>query len=209
MNSLSTAITGERARSFNWAVKVSLILLLLVGVIFPDLPQIEGKGWPWRAAFFPLGIIVVPIYWRIKGGSGSYPHLVDSLLGTTLVIDIVGNLANLYGTFEHFDDGVHFLTGIILVTALVIALAPLRLAAWNRVLLGTGFGAIAIVIFEGLEYLISRSGATGLNLTYADTISDLTLNTVGGALGAIAGVQFPWKRTELRSGDVSTPSLAR
>jgi hypothetical protein len=52
-------------------------------------------------------------------------------------------------------------------------------------MLGTGFGAVAIIIWEIVEYLIAESGTSGLNLTYKDTISDLGLSTLGGAVGAI------------------------
>jgi hypothetical protein len=197
MTTSSTALTNEWIRNFNWTVKLLLISLLLVGVIFPDLPQIEGKGWPWRASFSPLVIFIVPIFWWTRGGGVRYPHLVDSLLVTPLVIDVAGNVADFYGTYERFDDCVHFLSGVILVAAVVIALAPLKIADWNKLLLGTGFGATAAVIFEGLEYLISKSGATGLNLTYADTISDLMLGTVGGALGAFLVVRFQRNGAEL------------
>ena len=55
-------------------------------------------------------------------------------------------------------------------------------------MLGTGFGGVAIIIWEIVEYLIAESGTSGLNLTYKDTISDLGLSTLGGAVGAIVAV---------------------
>ncbi len=196
MTTLNTSQTNEWIRSFNWTVKLLLLSLLLVGVLFPDLPQIEGKGWPWRASFFPLVIFIVPVFWWLRGGGARYPHLVDSLLVTPLVVDVAGNVANYYGTYERFDDIVHFSSGVILVAAVAIALTPLKLADWNKFALGTGFGVTAAVLFEGLEFLISRSGATGLNLTYTDTISDLMLGTVGGVLGAFLVLRFQQDSTE-------------
>ena len=104
------------------------------------------------------------------------------------VLDLAGNVANLFDTVDNFDDLLHFLNWTFLTAAIVIALAPLRLAKWNRIMLGTGFGAVAIIIWEIVEYLIAESGTSGLNLTYKDTIGDLGLSTLGGAVGAILAV---------------------
>ena len=59
-------------------------------------------------------------------------------------------------------------------------------------LLGYGFGALAIVGWEAMEWLVSEDGiggADGLALTYGDTIGDLVLSTTGGLLGSWIGVR--------------------
>lgn len=55
---------------------------------------------------------------------------------------------------------------------------------------GAGFGAIAIIFWEVAEYSVMRSGVGGLDLTYADTLSDLVISTAGGALGALVAVRY-------------------
>ncbi len=176
----------------NWLVKILLIAMLLLGLAFPDWPRFEGKAWPARVAVYPLAALVVPIWWWLRKRSGNapsrYPHLVDSLLVLPFVVDVAGNVANLFDTVKHFDDALHFLSWTFLTAAVVIALAPLGLAKWNRVMLGTGFGAGAIIVWEIAEFLIAESGTSGLNLTYQDTITDLGLSTLGGAVGAIVAV---------------------
>ncbi len=176
----------------NWLVKILLVAMLLLGLAFPDWPRFEGKAWPARVAVYPLAALVVPIWWWLRKRSGKapsrYPHLVDSLLVLPFVVDVAGNVANLFDTVKHFDDALHFLSWTFLTAAVVIALAPLGLAKWNRVMLGTGFGAGAIIVWEIAEFLIAESGTSGLNLTYQDTITDLGLSTLGGAVGAIVAV---------------------
>ena len=189
---LGLLVTDDWTRTFNWLAKILLVAMLLLGLIFPDWPQFTGKAWPARAAAYPLAALIVPIWWwfRQRSGvpAGRYPHFVDTFLVLPFVLDIAGNVANLYDTIDNFDDGLHFLNWVFLVAAIVIALAPLGLAKWNRIMLGTGFGATAIIIWEIVEYLIAESGTSGLNLTYKDTISDLGLSTLGGAVGATLAV---------------------
>lgn len=172
-------------RYANWTVKALLVALLLVGLLFPDDPRFAGKGWPARVGFYPISAILFPLVWRLAKPARPYPHLADSFLVMPFLLDIVGNVANLFNTVDVTDDVLHFLNWGFLVAALVVALAPLRLARWNQIILGAGAGALAIVFWEAIEYLIAQSGSTGLNLTYGDTIGDLVLSSVGGAIGAI------------------------
>src|SRR5690606_20191606 len=63
----------------------------------------------------------------------------------------------------------------------------------DAVLLGVGFGAIAIIVWEAFEWLISDAGPLAgdvpdaLSLTYGDTVGDLVLSTTGGLLGSLIG----------------------
>ena len=181
---------GDWERNFNWAVKLALVAMLLSGLVFPDASQFQGKAWPARVVAYPISIIVVPIIWAAAGRPGRYPHLVDGLIALPFASDIFGNVANLFDTVEYFDDFLHFLNWTFLVAAIVVVLTPLRLAAWNRVVIGSGFGAFAIIVWEIIEYWIAESGTTGLNLTYGDTISDLGLSTLGGVVGAVIAVKL-------------------
>ena len=58
----------------------------------------------------------------------------------------------------------------------------------DAILLGYGIGAIAIVWWEVMEWVVSEDGiggAGGLQLNYGDTIGDLFLSSSGGLLGSI------------------------
>ncbi|HJL89675.1 MAG TPA: hypothetical protein QF905_05010 [Acidimicrobiales bacterium] len=180
-----------------WAAKAALAACLLAGLLFPEIPGVAGKGWPERAVGYPLSALIVPIVWWItrrrrlpdtastdSASPSTYPYLGDALLVTPFVLDLAGNLMNLYDTFEQFDDILHFVNWTFLVAALVLFLRSARLARWNLVLLGSGFGALAIVAWEGVEWIIQEMGTTGLQLTYDDTIGDLLLSSSGGVVGA-------------------------
>ena len=195
-------------RYANWTVKGLLVALLLTGLLFPDLPRFEGKAWPLRVAFYPLSALLVPLIWRMRRPSGAYPHLADMFLVIPFLGDTLGNVANLFDTVGITDDVLHFLNWMFLVAALVVGLASFRLAGWNRILLGAGAGAIAIIIWEIIEFLIMASGTTGLNLTYEDTLSDLALSTVGGAVGAIAVVLLRIGEPAERAGPEPPPAAS-
>ena len=124
------------------------------------------------------------------------------------MLDLLGNLVNLFDTMEQFDDVLHFVNWTFLVAALVLFMAPAGLARWNLVLMGSGFGAIAIIAWEGVEWIIQEMGTTGLQLTYDDTIGDLVLSTAGGVLGALVTASL-LARSAAQSPDSNPDSAGR
>ena len=181
----------EGGRRLMWVVKGALAASLLAGLLFPDIPGVAGKGWPERCIGYPVSALLVPAIWVLRGRRGQlarwgrYPYLADALLVVPFVLDLLGNLVNLFDTVEQFDDVLHFVNWTFLVAALVLFMVPAELARWNLVLMGSGFGALAIVAWEGVEWIIQEMGTTGLQLTYDDTVGDLVLSTAGGMLGAL------------------------
>jgi hypothetical protein len=183
-----------------WVVKGGLAASLLAGLVFPDIPGVAGKGWPERCVGYPLSALVVPVIWMSTGRRNrrdprAYPHLGDALLVTPFVLDLLGNLVNLFDTVSWFDDALHFTNWIFLVSALVLLVAPTGLQPWTLILLGSGMGALAIVAWEALEWVIQDMGTTGLQLTYDDTVGDLVLSTTGGILGAAVAASLIARRT--------------
>ena len=142
------------ARYANWTVKVLLVLFLLVGFLFPDLPRFEGKAWPLRAMTYPLSALVVPLVWLIKRPDLKYPQLADALLALPFVVDLAGNAANLFDTLTYTDDALHFLNWIFLVAAVSVFVAPLGFHGGTGYL-GIGVGSFAIVRWEAVEYFVN------------------------------------------------------
>jgi hypothetical protein len=173
-----------KRRQAMWAVKGTLLACLLAGLLFPGIPGIEGKGWPERSIGYPMSAVIVPLVWHLRGRRVCYPHLADTFFVTPFVLDLLGNLVNLFDIVEQFDDILHFVNWVFLVAAFVLFLGPHGLPRWNLVMVGSGLGAIAIVAWEAVEWIIQEMGTTGLQLTYDDTIGDLVLSTSGGSLGA-------------------------
>ncbi len=171
----------------------SLAFCLLVGLVVP-MERLDGKGWPARAAGYPLSSVVMGAIWLVRGQKGRFPYIPTTLLVTPFILDLLGNLFRFFDTVQNFDDFLHFVNWMFLCAAFVAMFDPANLASWNRAALGTGFGAFAIILWEFLEYLIMQSGTTGLHLSYEDTVTDLLLSSSGGLIGSLAMVRLFPKR---------------
>ena len=127
---------NRRLLTIDLLLKVALVLFLLHTVVFPDLPQYQGKGIGWRLLLYPVSSILVPLVWfalRRRGGvGGDYPYLIDICVGLPFLIDTAGNAVNFYDTIDWWDDVMHFVTWVPWVMAFGLAvrrrpnLAPLR-----------------------------------------------------------------------------------
>lgn len=120
-----------------------------------------------------------------------YPHSADALLSAPFLVDTLGNLLGIYDRFDATDDVLHALNWILLVGAFHAFRFRNVEDRRDALLLGYGFGAIAIVGWEALEWAMSVDGfggAGGLDLTYGDTIGDLILSSTGGLIGSWLGV---------------------
>ena len=171
----------------------SLAFCLVVGLVVP-MERLDGKGWPARAAGYPLSSVVMGAIWLVRGQKGRFPYIPTALLVTPFILDLLGNLFRFFDTVQNFDDFLHFVNWMFLCAAFVAMFDPANLASWNRAALGTGFGAFAIILWEFLEYLIMQSGTTGLHLSYEDTVTDLLLSSSGGLVGSLAMVRLFPKR---------------
>ena len=171
----------------------SLAFCLVVGLVVP-MERLDGKGWPARAAGYPLSSVVMGAIWLVRGQKGRFPYIPTALLVTPFILDLLGNLFGFFDTVQNFDDFLHFVNWMFLCAAFVAMFDPANLASWNRAALGTGFGAFAIILWEFLEYLIMQSGTTGLHLSYEDTVTDLLLSSSGGLVGSLVMVRLFPKR---------------
>jgi hypothetical protein len=175
--------TPKGHRTFMWAMIGALAACLIVGLVVP-MDRLDGKGWPARAVTYPISALIVPSVWHLRGRRSIFPYLANGLLVTPFMLDLAGNLFGFFDNVTNFDDALHFFNWTFLVAAVVVLMGGLGLARWNLAALGTGFGGVAVVLWEFMEYVVQETGTTGLNLTYVDTISDLMLSTAGGAIGA-------------------------
>tara|TARA_B110000438_G_scaffold81466_1_gene81324 strand:+ start:314 stop:895 length:582 start_codon:yes stop_codon:yes gene_type:complete len=186
------------AQKLMWMVKLTLAATLLVGLFFPGIPGVEGKGWPERCIGYPFSALLIPIFWHFLGRRSKYPYLADALLVSPFVLDLLGNLLNLFDSVNFFDDLLHFFNWMLLVSSFVLLLRGRDLERWNIVLLGVGVGAISIIAWEAVEWVIQELGTTGLELTYDDTLGDLVLSTSGGGAGAMAASNSMIKKSTCR-----------
>jgi hypothetical protein len=154
------------------------------------LDRFAGKAMGARAAFYPISIVVVPVVWALRGRRPPYPHLADLFMALPFVIDVAGNALDLYNTIVWFDDVAHAVTFLLLVLAVGSLLLRLNLEPWIATCLSIGFGAVAHILWEIIEFVAMWIGSPGLQLTYEDTIGDLALSLCGTV---IAGLITGWR----------------
>lgn len=174
----------------NLLAKATLVGLLAYAVTHPEMERFAGKAMTTRALLYPLATVLVPIGWWLRGRPRPYPHGADALLAGPFLVDVGGNVANLYDTVVWFDDVAHAATWALLVLAVGSLIARLEIPAWAVGGLSVGFGAASHVVWEILEYLLMRSGNSGLALTYGDTIGDLAASLTGSL---VAGLTVGWR----------------
>lgn len=193
MTAQSTNRTRARdpAAWLNIAIKVVLVVSFAVAIFAaPDV--VAGKNMGARAPLFLAPAIVVPIIGRIRRWS-PYPHLADALLSVSFLLDTLGNLLGFYNEYGSTDDVLHFINWVFLV----MAFHAFRYRTVNdhrdAIFIGYGFGAIAIIVWEAFEWLISDAGPfaggvpDALSLTYGDTVGDLVISSTGGLIGSLIG----------------------
>lgn len=177
------------ARWSNLAIKAALIIAFAVAIgLSPE--SVEGKAMAFRAPLFLAPAVLVPLV-ASRRRWNPYPHTADALLSAPFLIDTLGNLLGVYDEYPQTDDVLHVVNWVLLVMAYLAFRFRTVHDCRDAVLLGYGFGAIAIVWWEILEWAVSEDGfggAGGLALTYEDTIGDLFLSSTGGLVGALIGV---------------------
>ena len=176
---------GGRALLFlDVAVKVALIALLLHAVANPDLAQYSGKAMFGRALTYPIAAFLVPAVWALRFRDRPYPTGVDLLFTLPFLIDVAGNALDLYDSIEWWDDANHFFNWMLITAAAALVLRSSGLGRLNCFGLAIGFAALTAIGWELAEYVTFIRFSSELATAYTDTLGDLALGTLGGALGA-------------------------
>jgi hypothetical protein len=174
----------------NVGAKFVLIALLIHATTNLELDRYAGKAMTARAFLYPISILIIPIVWWLRGRRPPYPHLADLLLASPFVIDVAGNALDFYNTIVWFDDVAHAVTFMLLVLSVGTLILRLDLEPWITTCLSIGFGAVAHILWEIIEFVAMWIGSPGLQLTYEDTIGDLALSLCGTV---IAGLVTGWR----------------
>ena len=198
---------GGAHRLVLWAVRAGLIGAISFSLAFPDLPQFAGKGMALRAPFYLFPLVIVPVIWRVRGRRAPYPSLIDACVAAPFLFDTAANVFNFYENYRHTDDVLHFVNWVVLIGGVALALARTYLRPIAIWAMAYGIGALAIIWWEAIEWLVQELGTNGLNLTYGDTIGDLIASSTGGAIGAAAAVA--WLHGSRPAYGVRSPSTSR
>ena len=172
------------------AIKAATILLLLVALSNPDLPQFQGKAFAGRAIAYPIALAIVPVVWLLLRRPIPYPVVPDILIGLPFLIDMIGNALGLYDSVEWWDDANHLVNWWLHTAAIAILLAGTGLPRAARAGLGIAWAATTAILWELAEYVTFVPGSAEASTAYADTLGDLALGLLGGT---IASVLIAWR----------------
>ena len=173
------------------AIKVAVVILALVPLARPESSHFAGKAMGVRAVLYPAMILLIPAAWLLVGRPSPYPFWADVALGLPFLIDAASNVFGLFA-IPRYDVIPHVTGWFFLSIAFGLAIAPLVPERWMLFGLVLGFGAVVDVLWEAGEFAMMRSGASGLELTYENTIQDLVMSLLGSALAALAMATLLW-----------------
>lgn len=173
------------------AVKVAVITMSLYPVARRGSSHFAGKAMGARALIYPAAMLLIPGIWLVAGMPGPYPYLADIALGLPFLLDVAGNVFDWFAT-PGFDRIPHAFGWCFLSISSGLAVTPLLDEQWVGFGLVFGFGAVTNILWEIAEFALMRSGASGLQLTYENTIQDLAMSLGGAAVGALVSATVLW-----------------
>lgn len=172
-------------------VKVAVVGFATYPLIRPESSHFQGKAMGVRAWLYPASTLLIPAVWLAAGRPGPYPIVADIALALPFLVDAAANVFGLFA-IRGFDAIPHSTGWFFLAVAFGLAVAPLVPERWIAFGLVLGFGAVVDILWEVGEFAMMRSGASGLQLTYENTIQDLVMSLAGAAVGALVVATILW-----------------
>jgi hypothetical protein len=172
-------------------VKLLVVGLAVYPLIRPDSSHFAGKAMGVRALLYPAMMLLIPAIWLLAGQPHPYPALADIALALPFAIDAGANVLGLFA-IRGFDAIPHATGWFFLSLAFGLAVSPLAGERWILFLLVLGFGAVVDILWEAGEFAMLKSGASGLELTYENTIQDLLMSLSGAAVAALVMATVLW-----------------
>jgi hypothetical protein len=178
------------------ASKALVIALSVYPLLRPGSSHFAGKAMGIRAVLYPAVTLVIPLVWLGSGRPAPYPVVADVALAVPFIVDAGANVLGLFAV-RGFDAIPHASGWFFLCVAFGLAIAPLAGQPWIAFGLVLGFGAVMDILWEVAEFALMKSGSSGLQLTYENTIQDLVMSLTGAAIGAavVATVLWPSANT--------------
>lgn len=189
-------------RALDLATKAALFALLALDLVLPDLQGIKANASLGRLVLYPLGVLVVPIGWWVRGlrhrrraidprieGPKGFPWAADLLISLPWLLDTLGNRFGLFESIGWWDKMMHFLNWMLLTGGLLLAWRfGRRTAAGVVVMVALGFGCTAALAWELLEYASFNRLSNIPGAIYVDTLGDLSAGTLGSLTAALIGL---------------------
>ena len=173
------------------ASKGLVIALSVYPLLRPGSSHFAGKAMGIRAVLYPAVTLLIPLVWLASGQPSPYPVLADVALAVPFIVDAGANVLGLFA-IPGFDAIPHASGWFFLCVAFGLAIAPLAGQPWIAFGLVLGFGAVIDILWEVAEFALMKSGSSGLQLTYENTIQDLVLSLTGAAIAAVVVATVLW-----------------
>jgi hypothetical protein len=173
------------------ASKALVIALSVYPLLRPGSSHFAGKAMGVRAVLYPAVTLVIPLVWLGSGRPAPYPVVADVALAVPFIVDAGANVLGLFA-IRGFDAIPHASGWFFLCVAFGLAIAPLAGHPWIAFGLVLGFGAVMDILWEVAEFALMKSGSSGLQLTYENTIQDLVMSLTGAAIGAAVVATVLW-----------------
>jgi hypothetical protein len=188
-------------------MKAAVIGLTALGA-FGGLERFEEKGFGWRLIWYPAMILLLPVIWRLVG-RGPYPYLADALITLPFLVDVVGNVLNLYDTITWWDDLNHFVNWFFLSLGIGVLLLRSRFEPIVLAAFVIAFGATSAIVWELGEYAtFIRTNKDEFDTAYTDTLGDLALDLVGALLAASITFYAARRRDRATAAQPAAPASA-
>jgi hypothetical protein len=166
------------------ATKAATVACAIDAFVNAGSARLEGKAIRLRAFGYIGALFVVPLAWGLLPNRGRYPRALDLAVTIPLLLDAGGNALDLYQE-AHIDDLVHLANSAIVSGVAGALFAPRVDERWQAALAGAGVAIAGESAWELMEYGAMRLGATGMDLTYVDTMADIGEGFLGAILGAL------------------------
>jgi hypothetical protein len=165
-------------------LKATIVALAIDAFVNSTSPRFRGKAMRVRAIGYAGALLVVPVAWRIRGRDEPYPRELDLAVALPLLADAAGNAVGIYNR-AHVDDAIHFANAALLTSVVGALATPRTRTSWEAAGAATAVGVTAAAGWEILEWTASKFGASGMDLSYGDTMADLIESSAGAVLGGI------------------------
>jgi hypothetical protein len=190
------------------ATKAALIGLALDALLNSESPRYSGKAMKVRALGYAGGMLLVPVFWRLRGRPVPYPRELDLAVTLPLLLDAGGNAVGIYQR-KHVDDLVHFADGALLAAVVGALASPRTKTSWEAAAAATATATAAAGAWEVAEWTAMKLGARGMDLTYDDSMTDLAESTAGAVLGGLITLLRHPERLRNVPGRAADPVVVR
>ncbi len=173
----------------SYSLKFCLIALIILSIWKQNLVYIFGSS-------FALILSLVPTILK-RNYQMTLPLILDILITFSLLLHIGGGVLRGYADIPHYDTLTHFVSSVVIAFLAFVVIYILHVywdgLRMDKYAMGflVVFCTIAMgVIWEFNEWITDLIFATSEQWGYNDTIKDLSIDTLAGAIMAVIGVSM-------------------